>query len=61
MNTHTGYVCPFSDCRESVPVPDDDGLSFCERCGEQVEPEKVIEFDRDDIAYEKARNTGWED
>jgi len=55
------YVCPHSDCRESVPVPDDRGVSFCERCGEMVEAEKVIEFDRDDIAYEKARNRGWED
>jgi len=37
------YVCPHSDCREQVPDPDDDGLSFCERCGELVEAEKVID------------------
>jgi hypothetical protein len=44
-----------------VPIPDDDGCSFCWRCGEMVEAEKVIEFDREDIAYEKMRNRGWED
>ena len=59
MSDH--YICPFSDCREQVPDPDDDGRSFCWRCGEMVEAEKVIEFDREDIAYERARARGWED
>lgn len=57
----SGYICPNSFCREPVPIPDDDGLSFCERCGERVEAEEAIEFDRQDIAYWKARGKGWED
>ena len=57
----TGYICPHSFCREVVPAPDDRGISFCEGCGEQVEAEEVIEFDRDDIAYERARSRGWPD
>jgi hypothetical protein len=55
------YICPHRDCREQVDPPDEDGLSYCKRCDEQVEAEKVIDLDRDDIAYEKTRNRGWPD
>jgi len=57
----TGYICPNSFCREVVPAPDDRGVSFCERCGEQVEAEEVIEFDPSDRWYERARWRGWDD
>jgi hypothetical protein len=59
------WHCPNDDCREQVNPPEPggehEGMSYCFKCDEWVDPEKVIELDRDDRAYLKARDRGWED
>jgi len=52
------YICPFKDCREQVDPPDGTGLAYCERCEAWVEPEKVLDFDREDREIERLRQRG---
>ena len=52
------YICPFKDCREPVNPPNSWGLSYCNRCRAWVEPEKVLDLDREDREVEKLRQRG---
>lgn len=55
-----------SQCCEATAIYEIDeatgeGVWRCDACDEVCEVEKIQYFDRDDIAYEKARNRGWND
>jgi len=64
--TDSYWICPH--CREQVAPPTmilsppAGGTcrleSWCDHCGIYVLPEKVIEFDREDAATERARRRG---
>jgi len=48
-------------CGERIVFWDEDDCPICPACDEPCETEKVLNLDREDIAYEKARQRGWED